>query len=457
MKKNILFMAAVLVFAACSKDFKESPITNDGSIDASKLVFNITVDSPTKAMKTAWENGDDVYVFFEDNTTQYVKMTFDGEDWTYTDNAGGTSFSGLSLTASGKKLTAVYFPDFVCSAPPTYDTDRWSFGVVSGYYQSTCVDYTVTTTGDVNTLYATLSLVAPNSGLIVQLFVPSSEASAPGTGNEYALTAEQIAPFTFGGVVPGSDVEYSRGTYGHPLPGYGGTIGGDSGYYFWGMLNKGTMKFIQLVERNSTYKYAISSKSKTINKTMLSSFAAKITGLTDKGTFVNMGYSGSPYWATGNLDKTNGKIVDPQQYGERFEYGATNVFNNSNNHYTGTENPLPEDYDVAHSVNTDWRIPTMDQCKKLISNSTRIRPGLGGGLLVTSKTNGVALFLPAAGYSWATYYSQSTGKSGYYWTSTPNGSNEAYAMDFLSAEDLSTGSESSYGRDRGCSVRPVLQ
>ena len=80
MKKNILFMAAVLAFAACSKDFKESPITNDGSIDASKLVFNITVDSPTKAMKTAWESGDDVYVFFEDNTSQYVKMTYDGEN-----------------------------------------------------------------------------------------------------------------------------------------------------------------------------------------------------------------------------------------------------------------------------------------------------------------------------------------------------------------------------------------
>ena len=189
MKKTILFMAAVLAFAACSEDFKEIPIANYSFIEASKLVFNITVDSPNKAVKTAWESGDDVYVFFEDNTTQYVKMTYDGEDWAYTDNAGGTTFGGLSLTASGKKLTAVYFPDFVCSAAPTYDTDRWSFGDISGYYQSTCVGYTVTTTGDVNTVHATLSLVAPNSDRIAQLFVPSSEASAPGSGNEYVLTA----------------------------------------------------------------------------------------------------------------------------------------------------------------------------------------------------------------------------------------------------------------------------
>ena len=32
--------------------------------------------------------------------------------------AMGTTFSGLTLTASGKKLSAVYMPDFVCSAAP---------------------------------------------------------------------------------------------------------------------------------------------------------------------------------------------------------------------------------------------------------------------------------------------------------------------------------------------------
>ena len=68
-KKTLLFAAAVLALAACSK---ESPVKEEGDIDASKIVFNIDVQNAdaqaTKGIKTAWEAGDDVYVFFEDNT-----------------------------------------------------------------------------------------------------------------------------------------------------------------------------------------------------------------------------------------------------------------------------------------------------------------------------------------------------------------------------------------------------
>ena len=77
-------------------------------------------------MKTAWETGDDVYVFFEGNTTQYVKMTYDGTSWSYKDKDGGTTFEGLVLAATGKKLTAVYMPDFVVgNATPTLEYDDW--------------------------------------------------------------------------------------------------------------------------------------------------------------------------------------------------------------------------------------------------------------------------------------------------------------------------------------------
>ena len=77
MKKTLLFAVAVLALAACSKESLEK---EEGIIDASKLVFNIDVQNAnaTKGVKTVWEDGDDVYVFFEDNTTQYVKMTYDG-------------------------------------------------------------------------------------------------------------------------------------------------------------------------------------------------------------------------------------------------------------------------------------------------------------------------------------------------------------------------------------------
>ena len=93
MKKTILYAAAVLALAACSK---EEPllVEEEASIDASRIVFNIKVENghESKGVKTAWETGDVVYAFFEDNSTQYVKMTYDGTSWAYSDNAGGTAF-----------------------------------------------------------------------------------------------------------------------------------------------------------------------------------------------------------------------------------------------------------------------------------------------------------------------------------------------------------------------------
>ena len=60
MKKTLLFAAAVLALAACSK---ESLVKEDGVIDPSKIVFNIQVENAdaTKGIKTAWESGDGYY------------------------------------------------------------------------------------------------------------------------------------------------------------------------------------------------------------------------------------------------------------------------------------------------------------------------------------------------------------------------------------------------------------
>ena len=128
MKKTLLFAAAVLALAACSK---ESPVKEEGAIDASKIVFDIKVENAdaTKAVKIEWEDGDVVYAFFEDNTTQYVKMTYNGSSWTYKDKDGGATFTDLTLAESGKKVSAVYFPGFVCSAAPTWRSGKWTFGL----------------------------------------------------------------------------------------------------------------------------------------------------------------------------------------------------------------------------------------------------------------------------------------------------------------------------------------
>ena len=415
MKKTLLFAAAVLALAACSK---ENPVSEEGPIDASKIVFDIKLENAdaTKAVKTVWEEDDEVYLFFEDNTAQYVIMTYDGTSWTYTDKDYDTSFTGLTLAASGKKLSAVFMPGFVYNySAPTYDTDagKWTFGSIGGYFQTAeSVAYTVTTISDVTTLSATLSLTAPAG--ISQVFIPSDEGySMLGLGNEIVLTASHIKPITFNGIAPGGAASYTTGTSGFPLTPYFGYFGSDvsgNGIYCWGILEgAGTYDFtFQLVERNAEKKYAISSKSKSVtDKTVGDNVAIKLSGLTDNGKFVSLGYAGGPLWATGNLDKTNNAIVDPLEAGEYFMYGYTAPYDSGDSKYTGTEDPLSTDHDAAYQANNEWRIPTKDQFDALISNSnsrwvSANPPSFfeinGSGRLVTSTANGISLFFAAAGY-----------------------------------------------------------
>ena len=429
MKKTLLYAAAVLALAACSK---EEPllVEEEASIDASRIVFNIKVENghESKGVKTAWETGDVIYAFFEDNSTQYVKMTYGGTSWAYSDNAGGTAFTGLDLTASGKKVSAVYFPDFVCSSAPTYGDSRWNFGTVGGYYQTTVSDYTVTSVGDVSSLSATLRLEALPG--ISQLYIPSNEFAAPDAGEEYVLTAPHFIPFLFDGIKPGEAATFTTADNGFPMTGYDGSIGGEAGLYFWGILEgAGTYDFsFQLVKRDAQRKFAVSSYSKTAaGKTVGGNVAFKIGGFTDNGNFVSLGYAGGPLWATGNLDKTNARIVHPLEVGEYFMYGKTTPYNSSDGMFYGTQIPLPVENDAAYSANSAWRIPTEDQFLSLVSSSntsntwvegwSNARPAMGGRLF-TSKVNGISLYLSAQGY-----YNQGVldfaDVVGYYWTSTP--------------------------------------
>jgi len=474
MKKTLLFAAAVLALAACSK---ENVVKEEGPIDASKIVFNIQVENAdaTKAVKKEWAEYDEVFVFFEDNTTQYVKMTYNGTSWEYTDNGDDdddTNFTGLTLAASGKKLSAVFMPGFVYNySAPTYDTDadKWTFGSIGGYFQTAeSVAYTVTTISDVTTLNATLSLTAPAG--ISQVFIPYGEGySTLGFDNEIVLTASHIKPITFNGIAPGGAASYTTGTSGFPLTPYFGCFGSDvSGFgnYCWGILEgAGTYDFtFQLVERNAEKKYAISSKSKSVtDKTVGDNVAIKLSGLTDNGKFVSLGYAGGPLWATGNLDKTNSTIVDPLEAGEYFRYGKTTPYSSTESNYTGTEDPLSTSADVAYSVNTSWRIPTKAQFNALIdaSNTNAKEHSIvwktgwtyigtaKGGRLITSKVNGISLFFAAGDYSYGSFIG--AGDLGKYWSSTPSASLGAYGLyfdsDYIYAYDYYLNDE--------CSVRPV--
>lgn len=395
MRKLMMFIAAFPMLVACVKENSVKVET----IDASKLVFNITVnrlDEPsTKGVKTSWVANDKIYLFFEDNTTGYAKMTYDGSSWsTVVTNAP-------TVSASGKKLTAVYVP--YNTDEPVY-SEGWTFDESYAYYLSAeAVEYTVDTSDIPATLSATINMTAPAG--FVQFFIPDESAVA-GT---YMLTASYIAPASCGAITPGGAVAQTIKSDGYAMPGIVATVAEEKGYYFYGILNAAkrgvaTSYLFQLVTQEPTKGYAISSRTKTVNGTLdPATVGAAIkfnlpSGWTASLPCVDLGFSHIK-WATGNVqgDTQNlGSIANPLEAGGYYSWMRTS-YDGSTEGGTDTATWL---------LGAPWRMPTVEEFNALANTTdntiwshktgwTTIGSNTGG-FLVTSKVNGLSIFLPAS-------------------------------------------------------------
>lgn len=163
------------------------------------------------------------------------------------------------------------------------------------------------------------------------------------------------------------------------------------------------------------------------------------------------GYGG--YYAWGETEKKDVYNEVTYQYctgndtdGDGY-YDNNVSFQNLGSDIAGTQ------YDVAHvKWGGSWVMPSFDQMKELIDNTTRSWTTLNGinGCLFKG-TNGGCVFLPAAG-SWYDYLTY-VGNSGYYWSGTQSTSYSGSAYDFffnsVRAECYSS------MRSGGRSIRPV--
>ena len=159
---------ALMALSACNKEEVAASKTL-------KLDLNIIHDSYTKAVKTGWENGDKIYVFFgkpEDHTTPaYLTLTFDGSSWTEAWTAGLEA--EIAATASGT-LHAIYTPGKLgtISYDP-YDKEYDFIGCDHGWYlKCENVSYTVSE----GVLAATLNMASP--GRFVQFYLAGEAAKA---------------------------------------------------------------------------------------------------------------------------------------------------------------------------------------------------------------------------------------------------------------------------------------
>ena len=104
-----------------------------------------------------------------------------------------------------------------------------------------------------------------------------------------------------------------------------------------------------------------------------------------------------------------------------------------------------------------WRMPTIAEFEELCNKCDWTWTSKGGhnGYLVTSKTNGNSIFLPAAGFRDGTDRFD-VGEYGSFWSSTLSSSNSSYACGLYfdsSYRNTSYGNERSFGQ----SVRPVTE
>ena len=197
--------------------------------------------------------------------------------------------------------------------------------------------------------------------------------------------------------------------------------------------------------------------------------------------YVDLGLPSGTLWATTNIG-----AINPADYGDYFAWGEKETKSNydwstykwckgsestltkycTDNSYgyngftDGLTRILPEDDAATANWGSNWQMPTKVQFEELISSSytttewtskTGKEGFLNYGLLITSKSNGNSIFLPASGERVETYSASGVDTYGDYW-SRDNKSAASYVLQFNSKR---SNSSSLIFRNLGLSIRPV--
>ena len=173
--------------------------------------------------------------------------------------------------------------------------------------------------------------------------------------------------------------------------------------------------------------------------------------------YVDLGLPSGLKWATCNVGASS-----PEQYGDYYAWGEIETKGEYTEDNSKTRGKSMSDisgnsmYDVARAKwGGSWRLPTKKELEELEINCKWEWTTVNGknGYKVTGP-NGNSIFMPAAGYlNWSSLYF--AGEYGFYWSSTPYGSDDEYAfgLEFNSSGRSVRWLYRGYGR----SVRPVSE
>ena len=226
MKNTILaiygFIAIALVLSVSSCSKEETAAVRH----ISELRFNVQVNnasSPgTKSVKTDWEDGDKIFVFFNVsegataghlNATKYVTLTYNGETSKW-DGAASSGLTNVLELGTAGTMYGIFFPfgDVSIasdgSSGVTFRTAGNATSILNGkpiytyYMTSVDVPYTINDAGFVATLTGTFNMTIPDG--YVYFFV-NKEGEKYGANEKCRISVE--------GLVPTACTGYSAGTF----------------------------------------------------------------------------------------------------------------------------------------------------------------------------------------------------------------------------------------------------
>lgn len=320
MKKTIVMIcAALFAVMACQKQPVENPAVQGNT----PIKFNLSATHPgagTKAaIKTGWENGDAIFVFFSGATVpKYLKMTYNGSAWTSLEyNGTEPTVGALSGIGTSGTMRAIYLP-FGADATVVADGDNFKFSKgTCSYYLTATQSYTV----DNGSISGTFSMALPD-GFMLFYYEDASAAN-----DKAALSVSDFIPTAIGSITPSTlaitEISLAEGSV---MPGY--AYG--SGYLFSGVCKASARNVPQafdlLLSNGLTYTAAksaatttinpVAGQQRTINITNMNASGASTWAATTKPQIVDLGLSVK--WASRPLGASN-----ENAYGYYYAWGET--------------------------------------------------------------------------------------------------------------------------------------
>lgn len=237
MKIALMFLAAAaLTLVSCNTEILDDP-AGETPEPVTGIVFNLAANHPdgaaTKAVQTGWESGDVIFVFFDNVAApRYLKMSYDGTRWSYTQMNGTTEETlGLTEGASGN-MRAVYLP-FGNELSVEADGTAFTFSETTcSYYLTATLAYTVAE-GKVS---GTFDMRIPEG--YIQFFLDDEDASS---STAIELREPHLTPQGIASIAADGTITHTNVAHGAPLKGYvynkiEKVAGESAGYLFSGIL-----------------------------------------------------------------------------------------------------------------------------------------------------------------------------------------------------------------------------